>query len=173
VLATAAIFIAGLFAWTFIEYFIHGWMSHRLNTFVTPLHDAHHRDPHAVFTIGAWMPAFAIWLLGFGLFGFSRWFVFYTGTLAGFMIYEAVHYRIHFAYPASRLEERLRTRHLVHHYRAPDACFGVTTGLWDLVFRSGLDDKRMEQFRAPVKDIAPLTGPSNLRRLRYLGIPAR
>src|SRR5260370_27319575 len=55
VMNTIAIFILGLLAWTFIEYVIHGWLSHTFSTFVTPIPDVHHRDPHAIFTIGAWL----------------------------------------------------------------------------------------------------------------------
>jgi hypothetical protein len=53
----AGLFIAGLLGWTFLEYAIHGWTGHRLATFVTPLHNVHHRDPRAVFALGAWLPA--------------------------------------------------------------------------------------------------------------------
>ncbi len=48
----AAIFVLGLMAWTLLEYAIHAWLSHTFKTFATPMHEAHHREPHAVFAIG-------------------------------------------------------------------------------------------------------------------------
>jgi hypothetical protein len=35
---------AGFASWGFIEYVIHGLLSHRFKTFVTPLHWGHHID---------------------------------------------------------------------------------------------------------------------------------
>jgi sterol desaturase/sphingolipid hydroxylase (fatty acid hydroxylase superfamily) len=40
--ADVLIFAAGLLAWTLLEYVIHGLLSHRLRTFATALHAAHH-----------------------------------------------------------------------------------------------------------------------------------
>jgi sterol desaturase/sphingolipid hydroxylase (fatty acid hydroxylase superfamily) len=80
-----------------------------------------------------------------------------------------MHYRIHFVSPRNRLEAYLRERHLVHHYRAPDRCFGVTSPLWDTVFRSGIADPEMRSMRAAVATTPPLAGPSNVRML----IPSR
>ena len=67
--------------------------------------------------------------------------VFYSGMVAGFALYEFVHYRVHFRTPHNRLEAYLRERHLVHHYRADDRCFGVTRAIWDRVFSSEIGGK--------------------------------
>src|SRR5256885_1323248 len=48
----ALLFAIGLAAWTLLEWVIHGLLSHILQTFATPMHYAHHRDRHAVVTIG-------------------------------------------------------------------------------------------------------------------------
>jgi dihydroceramide fatty acyl 2-hydroxylase len=168
-----ASFVAGVLAWTFVEYVIHAWLSHTFKTFATPFHDAHHRDPHAVFTIGAWIPIAFTWIGGFVLFGWSTGMIFYTGMAAGFVAYELVHYRIHFSKPRIALEKHLRSRHLVHHYCEPNACFGVTTELWDFVFGSESMGDEMRQMEASVAATSPLEGPTNVRRLLYFGIPAR
>lgn len=154
-------FGAGLFAWTFLEYAIHGWMGHRFATFARPLHAVHHRDPHAVFAIGAWLPAMAPLVAGAAV-GPRGWTVFYAGILAGFAAYEALHYRIHFRTPVCRAEARLRARHLVHHYCAPALCYGVTTGLWDRVFATEPDSVAAAQMAACVAQVGPLSGHSNL-----------
>lgn len=158
--AQIAIFAAGLLGWTFLEYAIHGWLSHRLHTFATPLHAAHHRNPHAVFALGAWpaaAAAAAALVLGLGLGAVS---VFYLGLLSGFAAYEAIHYRLHFARPRNRWEASLRRHHLAHHLEDSGRCFGVTTRLWDRVFGTDLP-----AVRPGLDEIAPLTGPSNLGTL--------
>src|SRR5437870_2844101 len=126
-----AMLIAGLFAWTFVEYVIHGWLSHTFHTFATALHAVHHRDPDAVFMIGAWLPIAAVWTVLASVFGCTSGVIFFTATLSGFIFYEAVHYRIHFCRPRGRFESRLRARHLVHHEHYPNRCLGVTSALWD------------------------------------------
>jgi sterol desaturase/sphingolipid hydroxylase (fatty acid hydroxylase superfamily) len=163
--ANALFFVGGLIAWTLLEYAIHGWMSHRFRTFASALHQVHHRDPRRVFTIHAWMPIAAAWLGGLALWGLAPGMVLYTGMVAGFAIYEFVHYRIHFARPHNRLDAYLREHHLVHHYRAPDRCFGVTSPLWDSVFRSRIADPDMRSMRAAVAATPPLAGRSNVRML--------
>jgi 4-hydroxysphinganine ceramide fatty acyl 2-hydroxylase len=156
-----ALFAAGLFAWTFLEYAIHGWMAHRFATFATPLHAAHHRDPRAVFVVGAWLPALALLIAALAC-GAHGWALFYGGMLTGFAVYEALHYRIHFCVPACSLEARLRTRHLVHHYCEPNLYFGVTTPLWDRLFATDPDAAAGADLTAQVSGIGPLEGRSNL-----------
>jgi dihydroceramide fatty acyl 2-hydroxylase len=167
----AFIFIGGLVAWTFLEYVIHAWLSHTFRTFATPIHQSHHSDPRRVFTIGAWVPVAATWLAGLMIWGLAPGMVFYTGMAAGFVIYEWVHYRVHFATPRTRLEAYLRERHLVHHYRVADRCFGVTSPLWDQIFLSEIATVRMRELRAAVAATPPFTGATNARMLlRMVGV---
>src|SRR5712672_2766504 len=113
----AAVMLAlGLFAWTFIEYGIHGFLSHIFDTFATPLHAEHHRDPHAVFTVGAWLPTAVLSLVVFGIFGLTPATIVWLGIVTGFLGYELMHYRMHFARPLCALEDRMRQRHLAHHF---------------------------------------------------------
>lgn len=170
---TALIFTGGLAAWSFLEYVIHAWLSHTLRTFVSPLHQVHHSDPRRVFTIGAWLPVAASWVAGLALWGLAPAMVFYTGMATGFVIYELVHYRVHFRTPHNRLEAYLRERHLVHHYRAPDRCFGVTSPVWDRVFSSGIAAVEMRSLRAAVAATPPFTGATNARMLLRLVGAAR
>lgn len=158
-----AMFAIGLFAWTFLEYVIHGFLSHIFTTFATPLHDEHHRDPHAVFTVGAWMPTALISLLVFGIFGMTPTTTIWLGVIAGFLSYEFLHYRMHFVRPICALEDRMRTRHLAHHFRVPTAIFGVTNDIWDRALGSEPAAARLESMRASVAHTQPLLGPSNFR----------
>ena len=160
----ALLFVAGIFAWTFAEYAIHGWLGHRFRTFATPLHAVHHEDPHAVFTVGAWIPVAFVTIAAIAIFGNSAGVYALCGIVAGFVLYEAVHYRIHFAQPSNRLEARLRARHLAHHLRAPGAIFGVTTALWDSLFGTEPGHAEMEHLEDRLALHPALSGPSNWRR---------
>jgi sterol desaturase/sphingolipid hydroxylase (fatty acid hydroxylase superfamily) len=161
-LAALAIFAAGLFVWTLVEYVIHGVLGHEHRTFVTALHDVHHRDPRAVFAMHAYIPTAVVFAALLAIFGFGQWLIFVCGVLAGFAAYEFVHYRIHFAVPSCSLESRLRARHLAHHLAESDAIFGVTTRLWDVVLGTEPAPDRMRQLAARAAQIAPLSGSSNL-----------
>ena len=162
---TLAAFVIGLFLWTFVEYVIHAWLSHTFETFATPFHNSHHRDPHNVFAARTWLPLAIIWSGAVVIWGFATGVVFFSGILAGFAAYEWLHYRIHFAEPCNELESWLRTRHLIHHNHAAQRGFGVTTSVWDLVFGTDLNPATDwvhadEAARTPV-----LTGPTNLHKI--------
>jgi sterol desaturase/sphingolipid hydroxylase (fatty acid hydroxylase superfamily) len=165
VLADTIIFAAGVFAWTLLEYVIHGVLGHAHRTLVSGMHEVHHRDPRAVFALGAWVPVALVLGGGWAIFGAAAGVIFLGGVAAGFAGYEFVHYRIHFSEPACALEGRLRARHLAHHFREPDAIFGVTTRLWDVVFGTEPEAGRMRGLADVGKAIAPLSGRSNLGRV--------
>ncbi len=164
-LADTLLLVAGLFTWTLLEYVIHGVLGHEYRTFVTPLHDVHHRDPHAVFALGSWIPATLVLFGGLAWFGLGAAVIFYGGILAGFAVYELVHYRIHFSSPSCEFEARLRARHLAHHLGEPDAIFGVTSRIWDVVFGTDPEPERMRELAAAGARVAPLAGSSNLGRI--------
>jgi len=164
------LFAGGVFAWTFVEYAIHGWLGHRFHTFATLLHAVHHQDPHAVFTAGAWIPVTLFTLAAITIFGNSAGIYTFYGIVAGFILYEVIHYRIHFAHPSNRFEQRLRARHLAHHLRAPDAIFGVTTALWDHAFGTEPAADELRRIERAAASLPPLSGESNWRRAFTLAV---
>jgi hypothetical protein len=153
----------GLLAWSFVEYGIHGLLSHRFRTPVSPVHWSHHRTPAAVFTSPlAWVPGFAV------VFGLGAWLgdaplsaAFTVGLFAGFVRYEYVHWRIHFRPARTARETRQRSHHLAHHFVNPRAYHGVTTRFWDHVFRSLPEAWERDYARGAARP--PIAGPSNLR----------
>jgi sterol desaturase/sphingolipid hydroxylase (fatty acid hydroxylase superfamily) len=158
-------FACGGAFWTLLEYFIHGLLSHRWTTFVSPLHGAHHREPRQVFTSPlAVLPSLAlIFAVGSALFPWSTSAAFCAGALAGFARYERVHWRIHFREPRNARERHLRSHHLAHHFRNPRAYHGVTTRFWDRVFRTL--PSQCESDYARFENAKPLEGRSNLREV--------
>ena len=160
-----ALFIAGVFAWTFVEYVIHGWLSHTFRTFATPLHAVHHQDASAVFTIGAWLPISLVWLMLLLVFGWTSGTILFSGMVAGFISYEIIHYRIHFRRPLGRIEGYLRARHLVHHHYHAHRCFGVTSALWDLAFGTEALGPETTALWESTRSKPPLSGRTNLYKL--------
>jgi len=161
----AFVFAAGLLFWGLLEYGIHGLLSHRWKTFVSPMHWAHHRDPRRVFTspiavVPTALLLFAIAALAMGPL-FASTFV--AGIILGFANYERTHWRIHFRQPRNRLEERLRNHHLAHHLCDPRAYHGVSTRIWDRAF--GTLPANWRDDYAKVAGHTPLTGASNFAQV--------
>jgi sterol desaturase/sphingolipid hydroxylase (fatty acid hydroxylase superfamily) len=157
-------FAAGMMAWTFLEYALHGWFSHRFTTFAGRIHAVHHRDPSAVFALGAWLPVAAVWLIMLYL-GSGEEIASISGLVTGFAFYETIHYRLHFARPRFGFEDRLRTRHLAHHNFAPMRCLGVSTPAWDLIFGTEVKRPELDRLGSSIKRIPPIAGRSNLGRM--------
>jgi sterol desaturase/sphingolipid hydroxylase (fatty acid hydroxylase superfamily) len=60
---------------------------------------------------------------------------FFPGFLFGYLIYGSMHFAIHAIAPPKMLKALWRNHHL-HHYKAPDKGFGVSSVLWDVIFRT-------------------------------------
>jgi sterol desaturase/sphingolipid hydroxylase (fatty acid hydroxylase superfamily) len=137
--------VAGCAAWTFIEYTVHRWLYHSAPYF-RDVHDAHHAEPNA--HIGA-PPVICIALI-FALFfaplataNFTAASGVTTGILIGYMAYMLTHHAAHAwqPVPGSWLYEA-RRHHALHHFRSEECNFGITTSLWDHVFRTALKPPR-------------------------------
>lgn len=163
-LVIALVAASGFAAWGFVEYLIHGILSHRFRTPVSPMHWGHHREPRAVFTSPlAWVPVAALVWAGLAAgAGVALASAFTAGLLAGFARYERTHWRIHFRAPRSPREELLRAHHLAHHFRNPRMYHGVTTRFWDR--RLGTLPDEHERDYASVAHVPPIAGPSNWGR---------
>jgi sterol desaturase/sphingolipid hydroxylase (fatty acid hydroxylase superfamily) len=138
----------GLLLWTLLEYFFHRVLFH--THFRTPLlreivnrsHLSHHaapRDPNQILVISSFGVAVSLVIYPI-LFALTRDLFAASGVITGiwlgFLYYEAVHYRVHMSLGHSRLLQHQRRAHFYHHFSDPHACYGVTSPLWDHVFRS-------------------------------------
>jgi sterol desaturase/sphingolipid hydroxylase (fatty acid hydroxylase superfamily) len=143
--------VLGSMAWTLVEYALHRYVFHWVNEgekwraysrVASGLHIAHHKSTDREDLIVA-PPAvslvFAALLYGIFL-AASRSVagaaLLESGLIAGYLLYEWAHYSAHRFLPKSRLGQFLRKYHLQHHHKCPDRQFGVTTPLWDVVFRT-------------------------------------
>jgi len=141
------LFVLGWLVWTFIEYLLHRFVFHfeaetpaeRLRSFM--VHGYHHEFPRDRMRLVApplmsWPIAVVYvssvsWLLGFEVGG-----PLIAGTATGYIAYDWIHYYTHHFKPANPVGRWLRTYHLHHHYQTPDARYGVSSPLWDFVFRT-------------------------------------
>src|SRR5512143_3947036 len=128
---------AGLLLWTPLEYITHRVLLHR----IAPHYD-HHNEPTVVayifapFTLSGPM-AVVLWaLLSLITGSWRRGALVETGTIAGYLFYEALHVRIHSRAAGGAMLRFWRRYHFYHHFADDTRCYGVTSPLWDYVFRT-------------------------------------
>jgi dihydroceramide fatty acyl 2-hydroxylase len=145
--ASAGLFALGVLLWTLVEYLMHRFLFHwpaegpvgRVVTFV--VHGHHHVTPRERSRLAATPVQFGslgLLLAGFWqlVFDSPTWALAMAGTATGYLLYEAIHYLAHHGRPKSRLLKALVRHHLAHHYRTPDRRWGISSPLWDWVFRT-------------------------------------
>ena len=145
----------GIFIWTILEYGLHRFLFHIQIPIPNPyvreivngshmLHHASPRDPGKILVHPAYglVISAILYSVLLGLFpnAFSAAGVM-VGIWVGFLYYEAVHYRVHFSLSESGFVARQRRRHFYHHFTNNKLCFGVTSPLWDYVFRTTLPQR--------------------------------
>jgi sterol desaturase/sphingolipid hydroxylase (fatty acid hydroxylase superfamily) len=141
-----ALFACGLVGWTLVEYLMHRFGFHfvprsRPGMIVAYLiHGVHHAFPDDdrrwVMPPAASVPiAVVSYLLVRALLGDIHAPIF-AGLLAGYLWYDLTHYAIHRGPKASGIGGFLSRYHIQHHYATPDRHFGVTSPLWDRIFRT-------------------------------------
>ena len=74
-------------------------------------------------------------LIFLGMHALMGWnaLAFFPGFVFGYIMYGSMHYAIHAFAPPKYLKALWRNHHL-HHYKAEDKGFGVSSVLWDVVF---------------------------------------
>jgi sterol desaturase/sphingolipid hydroxylase (fatty acid hydroxylase superfamily) len=64
-----------------------------------------------------------------------------AGFMIGYLIYDLTHYATHHFAMRSGYAKYIKRYHMMHHYKAPDTRFGVSSPVWDWVFSTaGTDD---------------------------------
>ena len=143
----AAVFFVGLASWTLAEYLLHRFVFHfqpdtrwgrRLHFII---HGVHHDYPHdpmrLVMPPSVSVPlALLVFLLFRVLIGPDWSLPFFAGFLVGYLIYDMTHYHIHHHRADNKLSLLVRRYHYRHHFQQSNRGFGVTSPLWDRVFRT-------------------------------------
>ena len=153
--AAAAVF--GALVWSFAEYAIHNWLGHKhpRNAFGKE-HTDHHRigdyfapTSHKAVTAGVIiLPLVALlaWLAGtIGIAAIVGFTLAYVG-------YELLHRRCHTHPPISAYGRWARKHHFAHHFMYARSNFGVTSPIWDIVFRTHRPVSRVRVPRQKLMD---------------------
>lgn len=144
-------YLAGFISWTLGEYLLHRFVYHDIKDasytkrFHYIFHGIHHEYPNDTKRIVLPpLPGIAIAGILFGLFYLLFWlitgrgdeaFVFAPGFLNGYLAYMLVHYTVH-KVPSPKRYNFWWRHHNIHHFQQHDRAFGVTTPIWDIVFKT-------------------------------------
>ncbi|MBC7714445.1 MAG: sterol desaturase family protein [Rhizobacter sp.] len=141
------LFFAGFVLWTFTEYIMHRYVFHwdaksaAGKYFVFLFHGLHHDDPQDPTRL-VMPPVPAILLASILYFIFSFIFpakylqVIMAYFMIGYLCYDYIHYATHHFPMTSRMGKYLRKYHLQHHYSGERSKYGVSSPVWDYVFRT-------------------------------------
>jgi len=135
--------LAGLLFWTFFEYWMHRKVFHwqRFPKFHYFLHGIHHIYPNdrgrqVMPPSASLMVAIPMWFLMQGFFGTAHALPLYAGFVGGYVWYDTTHFWTHVGKARSRYGKHLKRHHMQHHFKSHHLGFGVSTPLWDWVFRT-------------------------------------
>jgi len=165
----------GVLVWTLFEYVLHRWVLHLpaegegADIAAYLMHGHHHidpEDPHRlVATPIQWLSALALFGgLSALLLPTPHWISASTGFVLGYLAYEWIHWSAHHRTPRTRVGRWLRRHHLRHHFESPDARFGISSPLWDVMFRTRRSPRALGQEGAPRNaghgDVSEPRGPT-------------
>jgi len=151
-LATVLMFAIGVISFTWVEYMVHRYIFH-MGTFTRfrekfqyTIHGVHHEFPKdkdrlampPLLSITLATVLLLIFRLVMGDFAFS----FFPGFLVGYAYYLSVHYMVHVYQPPRNFFKALWINHSVHHYKDGEYVFGVSSPLWDYVYRTMREKKK-------------------------------
>lgn len=150
--------LLGLFIWTLSEYLLHRFVFHfrprnpTQEKIIYLFHGIHHHQPQCktrlvmppVVSIPLAFVFYGLFSLIVGtLFGTPHWVApMIAGFTIGYLVYDLTHYATHHFPMRSGWWKFIKRYHLVHHYRTPDARYGVSSPLWDYVFNTKPGDNK-------------------------------
>jgi 4-hydroxysphinganine ceramide fatty acyl 2-hydroxylase len=137
----------GLFIWTFTEYIMHRFVFHFVPKAKWALrlhfifHGVHHDYPSDAKRLV--MPPSASIPLATGFYFLFQWLLpanyvnaFFPGFILGYLAYDISHYAIHHFNFKGNFWKKIKQHHMLHHYQDPSRGYGVSSPLWDKIFRS-------------------------------------
>ena len=145
------VFIIGLLSWTLTEYVFHRFIFHSdaylprhryIYTLHFLIHGIHHYmpiDPYrlvmppALFIL---LSIVVIYPLTLVIKDAAVRLAFVAGLFLGYVGYDLTHYYLHHATVITQYMKSLKTYHMEHHFKDPNAGFGVTSKFWDRIFGS-------------------------------------
>jgi sterol desaturase/sphingolipid hydroxylase (fatty acid hydroxylase superfamily) len=144
--------LIGFLIWTLTEYVLHRFVFHfvpdsgwgkRLH-FI--FHGVHHDYPNDAMRL-VMPPSMSIPLATLFYFLFKALVPalylhsFFAAFLTGYLCYDMFHYAFHHGNFNNAILKKLKQHHMLHHYTDSDHGYGVTSVLWDIIFRSEIKKK--------------------------------
>ncbi|XP_004625842.1 fatty acid 2-hydroxylase [Octodon degus] len=150
------LFVLGMFLWSLVEYFIHRFLFHMKpsadSCYLIMLHFALHGQHHKAPFDGSRLvfpPVPASLMIGF-IYLVIRLILpeavggtMFAGGLLGYVLYDMIHYYLHFGSPhkGSYLYS-MKAHHVKHHFAHQQSGFGISTKLWDYLFHTLTPDEQ-------------------------------
>jgi sterol desaturase/sphingolipid hydroxylase (fatty acid hydroxylase superfamily) len=146
----AGICVAGLLFWTFTEYVLHRFVFHyepssswgkRIHFL---FHGVHHDYPsdakRLVMPPSISIPlATGFYFLFYVVLPAAAVPAFFASFMMGYLFYDISHYALHHANFKSGFWKKLKHHHMQHHYSDATKGYGVSSSLWDKIFRSDFE----------------------------------
>jgi 4-hydroxysphinganine ceramide fatty acyl 2-hydroxylase len=145
-LAVLGFFVIGVLTWTLLEYVIHRYVFHyepktrvgKLLHFI--MHGVHHDYPNdasrlvmpPIISVPLAVVFYIVFILTLGRFAPAA----LAGFGFGYVCYDTIHYATHHFAMKRGVWRWLKQYHLRHHYQDDHAGYGVSSPLWDHVFKT-------------------------------------
>jgi sterol desaturase/sphingolipid hydroxylase (fatty acid hydroxylase superfamily) len=146
--------LLGLAFWTITEYLLHRYIFHfvpkskwglRLHFIFHGVHHDYPKDAkRLVMPPSASIPLATGFYFLFTMFFHNKLtlFAFYSGFIAGYLVYDMLHYAMHHANFKSQVLQKVKQHHMLHHYSDSTKGYGVSSSLWDIILKSGFSKKK-------------------------------
>jgi sterol desaturase/sphingolipid hydroxylase (fatty acid hydroxylase superfamily) len=147
-----AAFVLGALLWTFTEYTLHRFLFHfeaksaQAQRIFFLFHGVHHAQPQCktrlvmppVVSVPLAVIMYGLMYLIFVLIlGLPHWLgPVLSGFVFGYLFYDLTHYATHHFPMRNGIWKWLKRYHMQHHYKTPNARYGVSSPLWDAIFRT-------------------------------------
>ena len=148
--------VFGLFIWTITEYLLHRFIFHlelkiKIGARIHFIfHGVHHDYPsdsrRLVMPPSVSIPLATLFYFLFSfLIGGVSVLPFFAGFLMGYLFYDISHYAIHHFNMHSKFWLAIKNHHIKHHYQNPDKGYGVSSPIWDYIFRTNYSSKEEQK----------------------------
>ncbi len=145
-------FLVGLFLWTLAEYVLHRFLFHmpvkgeKAERIIFLFQGVHHAQPQLktrlvmppVISIPLAAIFYALFYLFFAvILKAAQWVApVFSAFIFGYLLYDLTHYATHHFPMRGGYAKYIKRYHMQHHYKTPNARFGVSSPLWDKVFKT-------------------------------------
>ena len=153
IIGCSLLVVLGVFAWTLLEYVFHRFLFHMekalpSHQYAYAIHfllpGVHHFLP--MDRLRLVMPPILFAALSAGPYFLFRFILgqkflnpLYSGAVTAYIGYDLCHYFAHHGTSRFNFVNMMKSYHMAHHYKDYNKGYGVTSMLWDIVFRTTFD----------------------------------